>query len=122
MSDKTAIPLLGELLLHLGAVPTIFVSLGFFFVAVGAFGTLAVSNTKLLFGFVLIFLGLTCLYGGRDKVWRCHGPAFCSSHEYDGYRHLHIDWRDLSSFLLSVGSLVAFMWLMLHGQWPLCSC
>ena len=104
LSDKVSTPLLSDLLGHLGAVPTIFVSLGFPFVVIGAFEELALTNMKLLFGFALIFFGLTWHYGSRDKVWRCHPPGFewCDDHEADGRRHVHVEWGNLGSFLASL--------------------
>lgn len=121
MSQKSGIPLLGDLLRYLGAVPTIFVSLGFGFVTIAAFGDLALSNKKLLFGFLLIFFGLTCRYSGRSKIWMCHPPGseFCTAHQYDGRRHLHIEWGDLGAFLLWLGAFLSMVYVFFGGRWPL---
>jgi hypothetical protein len=117
---KMSVPLLSDLLKYLGAVPTIFISLGFLFVGGGGvLKELSWTNKPFLFGFLLIFFGLTVFYGGIEKLWLCHRPGaeYCSDHEYDARRHLHVESGPLTWFLLYLGGCIVLAWLLIFGPW-----
>ena len=65
MSERWSnLPSLSSLLPH-GLVPSVSISLGFLVVFSGVFGDFALSNKKLLFGFLLVCFGIMWSYGSR---------------------------------------------------------
>ncbi len=98
-------------------IPRIFVFLGL----IALVGTLG-SPAFLPGGFSLIFLGWTCMCG-HGLLWFCHRPGdeYCSDHEYDQKRHLHVG-ESLVPFMLCLGACVGCAILagsyLAQGHWP----
>jgi hypothetical protein len=114
------LPLLGDLLKYLGPIPTIFVSIGLPTIGLG----LGLSSPLLILsGVSVILLAFTCYFGGQGFLWVCHWrrDEYCSDHDYDERRHLHIG-EDAPAFVLCFGALVASVYLVLFlvltGRWP----
>jgi ABC-type uncharacterized transport system permease subunit len=121
VAEKGGIPLLGDLLRYLGAIPTVFVSIGFAFIGAGIFGHC--SATSIVFGFALIFLGLSSHFSGQSSISRCNGPSQppCPEHE-DGKRHAHFYLESLPGFTVCVAVFAALVfalvWRLTLGSWP----
>jgi hypothetical protein len=124
MTDKTSIPVVGELLGYLGAGPTIFVSIGLAFIARGLWWD-RYAMVPIVFGFDLIFFGLVGSYTDDWPIWICHKMGFewCDIHQADGRKHLHISRGRAIILLLMVFAILGLSFALYHrvlfGVWPL---